>query len=153
MIALREAALDNLDFIVDAGFSKPLSSITMEIKEELVKVLCLHHILLKAKAELDQLKEGLQSLGVLNIMKNSPSFFLSLFTATEKDTLTAGEHFVVCPDWLNLTASSELFVDKLIKLFGAVKFSEKGSNQRKCEEDTYIMFTKLLYECEGKYNS
>ena len=64
----------------------------METKEELIKVICLHHILLKSKAELDQLKEGLECLGVLDIMARNSSVLSSFFTYSQQDALTAGKH-------------------------------------------------------------
>ena len=42
-------------------------------QEELKRVLCVHHILLKSKPELDQLREGLGALRVLEIMEKNPS--------------------------------------------------------------------------------
>lgn len=93
---LRAVVLNDADYTIDAGFSKPIASLTMDSKNELIRVLCLHHVLLKSIAELDQFKEGLESLGVLDIIKSNPNIFESFFTFKTEHALTAGEPSVLC---------------------------------------------------------
>ncbi len=47
------------DIIIDAGYSKPITALTMMEKGALVKALKLHYTLLKSLAEINQLKDGL----------------------------------------------------------------------------------------------
>ena len=66
-------------------------SLDLNQRQELTRVLCLHHIILKSKAEMDQLREGLATLGVADIMKKNPKCFESFFVYTQSKTLTAGK--------------------------------------------------------------
>ena len=50
--------------IIDSGYSKPVSTITLAERPELVKTMKMHFTLLCCKAELDQLKRGLSILGM-----------------------------------------------------------------------------------------
>ena len=67
--------------IVDFGFTKPLVFIGLEDRPSLVKAVSLHHIIFKCKAELDQLREGLGTLGIADAMKSHRSLLEPLFTA------------------------------------------------------------------------
>ena len=66
-------------------------SLDLNQRQELTRVLCLHHIILKSKAEMDQLREGLATLGVADIMKKNPKCLESFFVYTQSKTLTAGK--------------------------------------------------------------
>ena len=65
----------------------------MADKQELIHIITLHHTLLKCKAELDQLKGGLQALGVGDAMKAHPDLFEKFFTEAGLTTMTAGTNF------------------------------------------------------------
>lgn len=88
---LRKVAMANIDLILECGWSKPVLSLQLGQKEELKRVLCLHHVLLKSKAEMDQLREGLATLGVADIMKKHPACLESFFVFTPSKVLTAGK--------------------------------------------------------------
>ena len=83
-----------VETIVESGFTKAPMTITLKDKEDIIKALCLHHIILKCKAELDQLKEGLRVLGVATAIEVIPETFQSLFTASE-EILTPGSYIFV----------------------------------------------------------
>ena len=89
---LRSACLSEVDMIIDAGYSKPVSVITIDEKDELAQVLRVHYIytLLKNKAEMDQLKNGLSELGVGEAMNKYPDLLEQLFLAAKSTPLTAG---------------------------------------------------------------
>ena len=59
-------------------------------KEELIHIVTLHHMVLKCKAELDQLKGGLQTLGVGDAMKAHPELFENFFMDAGHTSMTAG---------------------------------------------------------------
>ena len=63
------------DTIVACGYTAPLSSVTLEKREDLTKVLLLHHLVLSRKSQLDQLAEGLQSLGFLGLLRENEDLF------------------------------------------------------------------------------
>ena len=77
---------------MECGYCKPSSAVDLEDKEGIVKAISLHFLIFKAKAELDQLKDGLQILGVASAMQAMPDTFLPLFTVdlTEGAVLTPG---------------------------------------------------------------
>ncbi len=63
---------------------------SMADKQELIHTVALHHMVLKCKAELDQLKSGLQVLSVGDAIKAHPGFFEVFFTEAGLTALTAG---------------------------------------------------------------
>ena len=88
--SLREICFRAIDVTLDAGYSPPVTAIEMEGREELVRTLMLHHVLLRHKAVLDQLKSGLATLGILDAMQKHPEAFESYFRADKHQILTAG---------------------------------------------------------------
>lgn len=62
-------------------------------KSTVVKAICLHYIIFRCKAELDQLKSGLGALGVANSMQANPILFEKMFTVSGQVKLTPGESF------------------------------------------------------------
>ena len=81
---------------------------------------------MKVKAELDEIKAGLETLGVLQLLQQNPITMRELFVATY-DVLTA---------------------DMLQDLF-TVEYSLRGSNERDREEETILHWISLLQEIEG----
>ena len=75
---------------IAAGFSKPVSLIKMDDREELLHIIALHYTLLRSKAELDPLKMGLEALGVKDAMTAYPDLFENFFTEAGIKPLTAG---------------------------------------------------------------
>jgi len=73
-------------------YCKPSSAVGLEDKEGITKAMSLHFLIFKAKAELDQLKDGLRTLGAAGAIQAMPDTFLPLFTAdlTEGAMLTPG---------------------------------------------------------------
>ena len=87
---LRSIVTEESGIMIDAGFCKPLTSITIEDKEEIIHTIALHHTILKSKAELDDLKRGLGALGVLDMLENYPDLLKSFFTTSGVKPITAG---------------------------------------------------------------
>ena len=79
------------------------------------------------KAELDDLKKGLEELGVLNLLQQNPITFRALFVATH-DVLTAEN------------------IQDIFKPF----YSPTGSNRREHEEEVIMYWISLLQEIEGQ---
>ena len=61
---MKIAIRTNSELLLECGYYKPPSVVDLNDKEEIVKAVSLHHVIFKSKAELDQLKDGLQTLGV-----------------------------------------------------------------------------------------
>ena len=137
--------INNIDTALDAGFCKPLNSLKLNDKEEFIHAICLHHTILKTKAELDQMIEGLKNVGVLDYIQKYPILMEPFFTSNEKD-ISAGKRFHTFYKKVMLCNIS----DELKVLLKDIRFSTRGSSQREKEEATFMLFMDLLYECEGK---
>ena len=74
---------------MDCGFMKSPDNVTYSDKDAIVKAMCLHHVIFRCKGELDQMKDGLGTLGVAKAIQVMPDTFKILFTASEQE-LTAG---------------------------------------------------------------
>ena len=85
---LRHLACRNRCVLVDVGFTQAVDQIDFPMKAAIIRGLSLHH-LLRSKAELDQFREGLDCLKVLDCMKAKPEFMKSYFVAPPV-LLTAG---------------------------------------------------------------
>lgn len=79
------------------------------------------------KAELDELKIGLETLGVLELLQRHPTTMRSLFVAY---------HFHLTSD----------IVQDLFK----TSFSPEGSNNRNKEEEVAMFWVYMLQEVESK---
>lgn len=80
------------------------------------------------KAELDDLRNGLGELGVLNLLRQNPITMRALFVATH-DVLTAD------------------IIQDLFKPF----YSPSGSNRREHEEEVIMFCISFLQEIEGQF--
>ena len=70
----------NSAILLDA---KNLQDVTVDDKDELIRTLFLHYTIYRSKAELDQIKLGLNILGVADEMKRNSKIFISYFTRNE----------------------------------------------------------------------
>ena len=71
---------DALTYLMDVGFTKPLSLVHLSDKEEIVSTLITFHLFIKVKAVMDQFKKGLNEAGVLQYMTK----YCDLITAVRK---------------------------------------------------------------------
>lgn len=124
---LHQTLLDASDVVVSSGYTKPLVSAKLSDIAEISKTIALHYSLLQSLAEIDQLKKGLESLGVLELMKNNSDLLAPFFTSIGSKKLTA---------------------DKVQNFLNKVVFSDDGTTSRSLEETTYTFFIHLLNDCE-----
>ena len=89
----RELVNSHCDLIFDSGYQKPVATSTLANKEEIVTAIFLHQTVFSCLAELNQLKRGLNVLGVINELTESPDILLDFFTAVNRVRLTAGWYF------------------------------------------------------------
>ena len=80
---------DTSGLLLETGYRKPLTCVTLNDREEIAVVLKLYHTLIKVKAEIDQFVDGLQCLGIDWYIKQYPELMESVFV-NEPKTLTAG---------------------------------------------------------------
>lgn len=89
--SLQDLLLNASDIVLNAGYTKPpLVSTKLTDRAELTRCIALHYTLLQSIAEMDQLKKGLESLGLLQIMKVYPDLIAPFFTSKGHKKLTAG---------------------------------------------------------------
>ena len=88
--SVRAIAMEHCSTISNCGFTKPLPLLTTEDKIELVQAVSLHYVLLQSKVELDQFRDGLMTLGVLDAIKSYPNILCPFFTRERVQCLTAG---------------------------------------------------------------
>ena len=81
----------------------------------------------RVKAELDNLREGLEVLGVLSLLRDNPHILRQPFVAQ-----------LQC-----------ISADLLQELF-EVQFSPQGANAREKEEQLVLYWINFLHEVEGK---
>ena len=84
---------DNADLstlVIDTGYRVPLSYLKLEDKDKLCKAVREYHTLIKISPEINQFGEGLESLGVLAMMRKYPEVLLSYFTNTGKKPINKG---------------------------------------------------------------
>ena len=83
--------LNDVDITLEAGYTKPICSITMKEKIELTNVVLRHYTLYRNKAVLDQLKDGLGVLGVAKPMSQYGNILKPLFVGGMQPPLTVGK--------------------------------------------------------------
>ena len=88
--------------------------------------MCLHYTILAIKAELDQLVNGLQTLGVLTLLRDHPNTMHSLFVYSEARPMTAGDLFDMFPPHLSAAGSNsmEREEDQLMKWLHFLEYVE-----------------------------
>lgn len=136
-----------LQKVMDAGYTKPLLHMH---KQDMLSTLAVHYCLLNVKAELDQLCEGLETLGLLSAIREYPQLFQCLFVS-EGNCLTAGTVHMLYYLFLSLQFLSNIIAltVEIKRLLKQKQFSEKGSSSRREEETTYIYFCHYLEDLEG----
>ena len=96
-------------------------------KKELLKMIAKHEVLDKPRSALEQFKEGLSTLGVLDVMKQHPAEFETLF-CYEGNTITAN------------------VVDNIF----TPMFDPVGSNRRTRQELIVMYWRDYLQDTEGE---
>ena len=86
----RQQLASHSDVIYESGYRKPITTSTLAQKEEIVMAIFLHQTVYSCLAELNQLKSGLNVLGVVDEMSKSPGLLLDFFTSVNHTKLTAG---------------------------------------------------------------
>ena len=78
--------------ILETGYRKPLTRLTLSDKPALMTTLKLH-LLFRVKPELDQFRDGLKACGVLGLVQRYQQLMAPFFVHTEKD-LTQGVYYM-----------------------------------------------------------
>ena len=111
-------------FLLDCGFPKPLALLQLAERDEVVECAIVHYTHHRIRGELDQLKEGLAKVGVLEAITRDPDLFKPLFCWDSSVQVTTG----------------------YIRWLFDPKLSEVGSNARSQEEDLLYNWEEYLKE-------
>ena len=88
---IQVLSMDAIEVLSYCGFNKSPTTLTLEDRSTLVHRITMYYTILRSKAELDQLLNGLQTLGVPDDMKSHPISLELLFTApSHSNELTSG---------------------------------------------------------------
>lgn len=82
---------DMLELITKAGFDRPIVSLSVADKAALVHAVSLHCSILEVKAEVDQLREGLKLMNVLQYIEEQGEL-LESFLCDKSTPLNPGKH-------------------------------------------------------------
>ena len=103
----RQQLASHSDLICESGYRKPIATSTLANKQEIVTTVFLHQTMYSYLAELNQLKNGLNVLGVVDEMSKSPGLLLDFFTSVNYVKLTAGLLYTyqTCCNYLSKVAN------------------------------------------------
>ena len=89
---LREKLMmeENMDLLVECGYSKPVPRVVLEDKPNIIQTITLHKVILASLAELSQFHKGFSALGVAAALKDYPHLLHSYFSVEHDDELTSG---------------------------------------------------------------
>lgn len=88
---MQQLAEANFSLLLDSGFLKPFSAITLHDKTTIIDVVALHYVILRTKGELDQFSEGLGTCGVQQYIEKYPDLLREFFCIGQVH-LTAGNY-------------------------------------------------------------
>lgn len=120
---------EEFDFRFDIGVAQPTQKLHLQDCMRIVKSCAAHFTIHSIKAELDQICDGLNCMGVLQLMRNNPALLRPLFLPQPLRPLSA---------------------DYMINLF-VTKFSPLGCNTREEEEAVVMKWVQFLQSIEGEY--
>ena len=86
---IKQLFRSNIDRFYQAGITMAINLLTVNDKDNIIQMVCISE-LLKIKAEVDQFKEGMESLGVATAIQRYPDFLRDFLTIGKKTPLTAG---------------------------------------------------------------
>ena len=78
--SLQDFLIEHTDVLESCGYTVPIAHVSLEDIPDIVHAISLHVVILQSKAELDQVKDGLQELQVLENMIRCRDAFKGFFT-------------------------------------------------------------------------
>ena len=95
---------DAATVILEAGFSKPLTTVQLSDKADIISLLTTYHLFIKPKAVMDQYKAGLTLFGLSRFIEKYPNLIRPLFV-DEHISVTASKCYcVILTPYLTLHA-------------------------------------------------
>lgn len=84
-----------MELLMTTGFQKPICRLEVEDRDCIRGALVDYHCLLKVKAEIDQFTEGLEDVGVLRFLRESPEVLKPLIMDSCEGRVRAGSTFTL----------------------------------------------------------
>ena len=84
-------AYENIDFLLQCGYTKPVQKITIADRVDLVNIVSLQVVILSMLGELSEFRRGLNTLGVADAMEKFPHLLRGFYSIDAKESLTSGE--------------------------------------------------------------
>lgn len=116
---------DNADYVTASGFQKAIFRVTTEDIPEIVEMVCTE-FLMKSIVEINQFQDGLNVLGINDLIKAHPNVLRELFVCDHKAFTAADLNELLLP-----------------------VFSPIGSNAREKEEAVILNWKDYIFEAEG----
>ena len=116
---------EEFSFRFDIGVSDPSTRLKFTDREQIVQSLAMYFVIVRSKASIDQMADGLSALGVLDMMRANPQAMRKLFL-----------HRPI------------LSVDYLLNHFKP-RLSAPGTNRREDEEQLMMYWVNFLEMIEG----
>ena len=89
--SLREFAFENIEFLSQCGYTRPLQNLVLTDKVDLVQAISLQQVLLNSLGELSEFRRGLDTLDVAHAMEQYPHLLRKFFCTESKEQLTSGK--------------------------------------------------------------
>ncbi len=90
---LKVTISDHFALLQECGYIKPVSVLRLTDKVNVVQAITLHYCILHCKAEIDQFCEGLESCGVLQVIRKNPNIARDFFINTVTVLSTGYFHY------------------------------------------------------------
>jgi hypothetical protein len=120
----KQKASFESDYRFDAGYTKPI--VTMADKEDFIRCHALHYTILVSLSELNQYIDGLKTCNMLDLIKEEPDSFRSLFEVNH----------------------AKLTAEDVDSIFDPM-FSPAGSNKFAVEQSIMFNFNQYLEDVEN----
>ena len=117
---------DDADYVTASGFQKAIFRVTTKDIPDIVEMVCTEFLIMKSISEINQFQDGLNVLGISDLVKVHPNVLRELFVYDHK-TFTAAD------------------LDELL----LPVFSPIGSNAREKEEAVILNWKDYVFEAEG----
>ena len=121
---------DNFSFVMDCGFVKPTTTVTMEDIPALVQAVFLEYVLLRSTQEIAQFIEGLETLGIATLLRRHPRCLKKLLVHDPSE--------------------ARVTVQYLSRLLSPI-LSPRGHNRREQEEAALLTWSEYLQDIEGTH--
>ena len=79
-----------MDLLLTTGFQKPMCALEVDDRADIRSALVDYHCLFRVKAEMDQFRDGLADVGVLEFFRQNPDLMRPLLTYSCHGQITAG---------------------------------------------------------------